>query len=108
MALLVEFTGNCIKVSDDVSGNTTGITKASVVKVSFTNTVNIPKVHVFPSNNRQSKFVVHLRLQDSTDESIPLGGITEESTKNNVSNQPTWTDDLAGAQAAVNDIINFL
>jgi len=106
MELNIELdSGNkAILVTDVTSGNITGIAVLQVIKVTFTKVSNIP----LPSNARQTQYNIHLHLTDGTRETFPLGGITNGSTDNNITNQPTWVNTLAGAQAAVSDIISWL
>lgn len=94
-------------MSENNDTNPGGIVLISIHKVYYTCVNNIPKFEVASENNRQNQFVVKIVLESGIVE-IPLGSKNTEGTNNQVVNQPTWTNNEAGAIAAVNDILSWI
>jgi len=90
-----------LAIVDNLS--TTIIPLVNIGCMYYTTINNRPTFEV-TSNKTQNMFVVKIELTNKRTIEIPLGSDRQEITSNNVTNQPTWTNDLVGANAAINDI----
>lgn len=96
-----------LNVTDDSDNIECGFVLSNIIRVGYVNVNSIPNFEIAASNKRQNLYIVNIVTEEGTFK-IPLGSANTEGTTAAVVNQPTWTNTLAGAKKAVEDILSWI